>query len=243
MQIKVLHKNIYKLYSYSRTQEILDRYRDLYRKSVDNWGLLKSFGNGDELCQRFSGISRSTYFRRKKILNDLNKGIIPPSKRPKKVNEPRWRESELQHVLRIRRKNPTYGKAKISVILRRDHGLNISESSVGRILKHLMERGLVTKSLSSSRIKRKRCFKGHAKPCIFKDYKKMKLGERVQIDHMTVTKNGISFKHFQGWERQSKFIDAGIYGNAKSSSARKFLSLHRRPSRSYRFKSTEGRSS
>jgi hypothetical protein len=35
-----------------------------------------------------------------------------------------------------------------------------------------------------------------------------KIGERVQIDHMTVTKNGITFKHFQAWERKSKYIDA-----------------------------------
>jgi hypothetical protein len=32
------------------------------------------------------------------------------------------------------------------------------------------------------------------------------MGERVQIDHMTVTKNSTGFKHFQAWERKSKFI-------------------------------------
>ncbi|WP_338453708.1 IS481 family integrase domain protein [Candidatus Bealeia paramacronuclearis] len=51
----------------------------------------------------------------------------------------------------------------------------------------------------------------------------MTLGERVQIDHMTVTKNGICFKHFQAWERGSKFIYASVYAHAKSSSAKRFL--------------------
>ena len=51
----------------------------------------------------------------------------------------------------------------------------------------------------------------------------MIMGERVQIDHMTVTKNGISFKHFQAWDRRSKFIDTAIFSNAKSSSAKRFL--------------------
>ena len=51
----------------------------------------------------------------------------------------------------------------------------------------------------------------------------MVMGERVQIDHMTVTKNGICFKHFQAWDRCSKFIDTAIFSNAKSSSAKKFL--------------------
>jgi len=50
----------------------------------------------------------------KKILQDLEKGIAPPSKRPKKVNKPRWGEAELQLVLRIRREDSTYGKEKIT---------------------------------------------------------------------------------------------------------------------------------
>ena len=40
---------------------------------------------------------------------------------------------------------------------------------------------------------------------------------------MTVTKNGILFKHFQAWERKSKTIIAQIYSQARSSDAKKFL--------------------
>jgi hypothetical protein len=36
----------------------------------------------------------------------------------------------------------------------------------------------------------------------------MVIGERIQIDHMTVTKNGITLKHFQAWDRVSKYIYA-----------------------------------
>ena len=36
MQIKGLHKNIYKLYSYARTQECLDVYRQKYGDHVRN---------------------------------------------------------------------------------------------------------------------------------------------------------------------------------------------------------------
>lgn len=56
-----------------------------------------------------------------------------------------------------------------------------------------------------------------------KDYQTMKFGERVQIDHMTVTKNGITVKHFQAWERKLKYINASVYSNAKASSAKRFL--------------------
>lgn len=224
MQIKRLHKNVYRLYSYSRTQECLDVYRKKYQDIVTKWEKLKDEGVSDKICQEFVGCSRSTYYRAKHTLDNLNQDLVPPSKKPKRVNKPKWGEAEKQLVLRIRRENPTYGKEKIAVILRRDHGQTMSDSTVGRILKRLFEKGLVVKSVSALRRKRKRDFeKGHAKAWTYKDYKTIKLGERVQIDHMTVTKNGITLKHFQGWERKSKYIDAEVYSNATSKSAKRFL--------------------
>ena len=223
MQIKRLHKNIYRLYAYARTQECLEVYRQKYLHQVQRWEKLGSEGVSLDLRQEIIGISRATYYRYRKILRKLEKGIAPPSKKPKRLNKPRWGESHKQLVLQIRRANPTYGKEKIAIILKRDHHQTISQSTVGRILKFLKEKGLISRSISALRTKRKRVFKKHAKPWEFKDYKTMELGERVQIDHMTVTKNGITFKHFQAWERNSKYIDAVVYSNAKASSARRFL--------------------
>lgn len=223
MQIKGLHKNIYRLYAYARTQECLDAYRNKYHGGVSKWEKLKSENVTDKLAQEMAGISRATYYRHKAVLKKLAKGITPHSKKPNQLNKPRWGESERHLVLCIRRENPTYGKQKIAIILKRDHGQIISESTVGRILKHLKAKGVITKSPSALRTKRKRVFKNHAQAWTFKDYKTMQLGERVQIDHMTVTKNGITIKHFQGWERKSKYIDAQVYSHAKASSAKRFL--------------------
>lgn len=224
MQIKGLHKSIYRLYHYARTQECLDHYRATYEDGVKIWEKLKDDGASEALCQEFSGLSRATYYRHKKILAHLKEGISPPSKRPKAVNKPKWGEAEMQLVLKIRRENPTYGKFKIAVILKRDHSVTISESTVGRILNRLKEKGLITKSLSAIRGRKKRAFKGHAQRWSYKKYEEMVMGEKVQIDHMTVTKNGICVKHFQAWERKSHFIAANVYADAKSSSAKKFLS-------------------
>jgi transposase InsO family protein len=154
----------------------------------------------------------------------LAQGISPPSKARKRQNKRQWGEAEKQLVLTIRRANPAYGKEKIAIIINRDHGRAISASTVGRILKHLTEKGLIQRSPSALRAKRKRSFKGrHAQPWTYKDYKDIKIGERVQIDHMTVTRNGLVCKHFQAWDRRSKFIHAQVYSNAKSSSAKRFL--------------------
>ena len=224
MQIKGLHKNIYRLSQYALSQEKAADHRKKYDIPVKKWEEAKAQGCDEAFCHQHSGISRPTYYRYKKMLKQLSVGILPPSQRPKRLRTPKWGESEKQLVLRVRRENPTYGKAKIAIILSRDFGAKISESTVGRILKHLQEKGLVLKSLSALRQKRKRNFsKGHAKPWKYKDYTKMVMGERVQIDHMTITKNGVCMKHFQAWDRKSKFIQAGVYHHAKSSSAKRFL--------------------
>jgi len=128
----------------------------------------------------------------------------------------------MQLHRRIRKENLTYGKAKIAVILKRDHGIQFSESTVGRILKHLMNKGLIQKSISAPHKKRKRRFKGHAQPWIY-GMKALKPGKMLQIDHMSVSKNNLPIKHFQAWDPTSKFIHASLYSNAKSRSAKKFL--------------------
>jgi hypothetical protein len=42
MQIKRLHKNIYKLYSYARTQECLEKYRKLHQEGISKWEKLSA---------------------------------------------------------------------------------------------------------------------------------------------------------------------------------------------------------
>ena len=224
MQIKCLPRNLYKFYAWSRSQECLDTHRKRIEASVRHWESLRAEGVSEAKCAEFVGISRATFFRRRACLKALAGGVTPPSKAPKRRNKPHWGEREKQLVLEVRRANPTYGKFKIAVILKRDHGLEISESTVGRILLLLRKKRLITRS-RTSRIKRNRNFsKGHAKRWRYKDYNEMELGERIQVDHMTVSKNGITVKHFQAWERKSKHIHAAIYSNAKATSAKKFLS-------------------
>lgn len=224
MQIKSLHKNVYKLYAYARTQESLEALGNQHRERVRHWESLRAEGLNDAACARLAGFSRASYYRSRTALAKLQRGIAPPSKARKRQNQPRWGEKEKQLVLRIRRENPTYGQDKIAVILKRDHAVKISPRSVGRILVFLKKKGLVTASASRLRVKRKRDFQAkHAKPWIYKKYKDMQLGERVQIDHMTATKNGVKIKHFQAWERKSRHIMTGAYGDATARSATKFL--------------------
>jgi putative transposase len=224
MQIKSLHRQLYTISSYALRHNSVLCTEDGISIIVQKWQRLKASGVSDAVCQDTLGISRSTYYRYVQKLKTVSMGIPLPSKRPQHLRQPQWTEAQLQQLLALRRAYPTYGKAKLAVILRRDHGWMFSESTIGRMLTLLLRKGLITKSISALRIKRKRSFtKGHAKPWSFKPYKDMVMGERVQIDHMTVTKNGITVKHFQAWDRVSKYIHANVYSHAKSTSAKRFL--------------------
>ena len=112
---------------------------------MDKWEALKKTGAHEDRIPAFVGLSRATYYRDKQRLNALNQGELPPSKRPARVNKWQWGDAERQFVLRIRRENLTYGKAKIAVILKRDHDCILNESTVGRRLAHLKEKGLIVK--------------------------------------------------------------------------------------------------
>lgn len=223
MQIFGTHKSFYKLSRCIRTEEIDSQFQE-YVDQIKKWERLKRENTTDATISKTLGVSRSTYYRRKRVISDRRRGRSLPSKRPKKLNSVRWGEKEKQLVLQIRRENSTYGKSKIATILKRDHNFTMSESTVGRILAFLKKKGILVKSRSAVRVKRKRNFsKGHATAWSYKLYKNMQIGERIQIDHMTVTKNGISIKHFQAWDRRSKFMHAQVYSHAKSSSAKRFL--------------------
>jgi len=230
MQNAVPHEQKHRPFAHSRTAECLDFIRQTYQDKVDLWLKLKAEGVCEKGRQKIVGISRATYFRYLKHLRNFAKGIVPPSKARKRNNKKQWGEAEKQLVLSIRRADPSYGKEKIAQILNRDHrkkddpGWKISESTVGRIITFLLAKGTISRSSSEPRPRKRRKFgKGHAKPWTYKKYSEMVMGERIQVDHMTVSKNGRTYKHFQAWDRRSKFIHAQICHFANAVQARRFL--------------------
>ena len=151
------------------TQECLDAYRIKYEDRVWHWNALRAEGVSLTKCAEFVGISRATYYRHKRILKDLAQAILPPSKAPKHRNKTQWGEAEKQLVLDVRRDNETFGKEKIGVVLRRDKNQTISDSTVGRILSFLRQKGLITRSRSAPQKRTRNFSKGHAKGLKYKD--------------------------------------------------------------------------
>jgi len=104
----------------------------------------------------------------------------------------------------------------------RDHHITYSESTIGRVLKSLIAQGKVKKYAALTKIRRRRKFTDHAQRWEY-GMKSKEPGELIQIDHMSINKDGLNVKHFQAWDPKSKVIIADVYSNANSSSASKFL--------------------
>ena len=65
-------------------------------------------------------------------------------------------------------------------------------------------------------------FKRHAQPWQY-GTKITQPGQLIQIDHMTVTKNQLHFKHFQAWDPYTKTLVAEVCSSATAVAAKKFL--------------------
>lgn len=188
-----------------------------------NWEKLKKRKVPDKEIAEIIGISRASFYRYKKAISLYGlSGLERRSKRPKVFRTSKVPGSTITLILKLRQASPTYDKAKIAVILSRDHSITLSESSVGRILRKLVSQGKIVRSISSTRVKRKRKFTSHAKRWEY-GMKASSPGELIQIDHMTVSKHNINMKEFRAWDPITKMIVADIVSNASSSAAAKFL--------------------
>lgn len=171
-----------------------------------------------------TGMARSTYYRIAKKVAQLGTiGFIKQSTRPKCLRQSRVPQSVQDLVIKVRRENPTYGKFKIATILRRDHSVKESESTIGRIISKLLATGKIARSVSANRVKRSRQFNGGYAQRWQYGMRAKAPGELIQIDHMSVTINGIAFKHFQAWDPITKVIVAKVTSNATSMAAANFL--------------------
>lgn len=192
---------------------------------IQKWDILKEKNVDEETIVKILGISRASYFRWKKALKQKGAlGLQLQSRRPHKFRKSKIPQDLKDAVLTIRKENPTYGKFKIYHILKRDFDFKTSQSTIGRILKELINRKLITKSHSYRQNPKARVFNQHSQRWQY-GMKSQKPGSLLQIDHMTVysQKEGGAFKHFQAYDPVSKYLVCEVFRSATSLCAQKFL--------------------
>jgi transposase InsO family protein len=125
---------------------------------------------------------------------------------------------------RLRQDWPMWGRAKLVVLLRRE-GFAVSESTVGRILRHLIERGVVAPVpvLRRAKAELRRRRRPHAKR-LPKGQVADRPGALVQLDTLTITvQPGTSIKHFTAYCPVGRWTVAKATRRATSTAAAAFL--------------------
>ena len=146
--------------------------------------LFREIRNARVVCETF-GIGRATLYRWLKRFDpkDLT-SLRQESRRPRRVRKPLWSRGLVEAVRDLREEYPRWGKDKL-VVLVREQGHEASASTVGRILKHLKQRGDLKepKRRVISAKRRSRRPYGVRKPV---DYMAQRPGDLVQVDTLDV---------------------------------------------------------
>ena len=161
--------------------------QELSAKELDRLRALTLFGeirDARVVCETF-GIGRATLYRwlRRFDPKDLA-SLREESRRPRRVRKPLWSRELVETVKEFREKYPRWGKDKL-VVLVREQGHEASTSTVGRILRHLKERGELKepkRRAISARRKSRRPY-GVRKPA---DYVVQRPGDLVEVDTLDV---------------------------------------------------------
>ncbi|MDQ7011144.1 MAG: integrase core domain-containing protein, partial [Mariprofundaceae bacterium] len=179
-----------------------------------------------EAACRVAGVSKPAYYRwRDRLKRSGPKGLEPRSRRPGRVRRRQW---DLSVVLAVKRLRLRYGwgKEKLTVLLR-DEGIEVPESTVGRILSHLLRRGEVPPSpvlrLRGKSGKRPASRRPRAAR-MPRGFRAKLPGDLVQVDTVTVHPfPGLTVKQFTAVEVVSRWKVQCICSRATSHCARKAL--------------------
>ena len=193
------------------------------RDALERWRQARADGLTARAAANAVGVPRSTLYRWQRLA-DRNR-LDPCSRRPHTLRRPAWSAALVAAVQEIRADYPMWGKAKIAVLLRR-HGHAVSESTTGRILKTLMERGAVTPvpTLRRNGPRAARRLRPHARR-LPKGRKPTTPGEILQLDTLTVSPHPDrpAIKQFTAHDPVTKWTCAQAWRRATAHNARRFL--------------------
>lgn len=181
----------------------------------------RSHGCNAALTCRHFAIPRSTFYRwlSRYDPKDIS-SLEERSRAPLGRRTPTTPASVIDAILKLRDERPAWSKYKLSVVLARDAGIDVSASTIGRVLKRYDR---IDKKAS---LKRSRAAKGRNKrkrrP---KDLAATVPGELVQIDtkHLNLPWSEKRY-HFEAIDLATRMKVSGVARTGSSRSAQDFLS-------------------
>ena len=183
-------------------------------------------GRNARLTCRHFGISPQTFYRWKHRYDPDHPGSLEDrSRRPRHVRQPTWTTEIAEAVLKLREEYPRWGKDKMVILLHED-GYQVSASMVGRMIRHLKQRGVlkepVPNHISARKGQRQRPY-AVRKP---REYVAREPGDIVQIDTLDVRPlPRVAFKHFTARDVVSRWDIIEVYNRATARTAASFLEV------------------
>ena len=161
------------------------------RGILDRWHLARREGLTAGKAAEVVGVPRSTLFNWDRLRREGR--LEPRSRRPWRLRRNAWSAELVKAVQEARLDQPMWGKAKTAVAIRPElpELQAVSESTVGRVLAHLVRQGSV-EPVPALRRKAPRAARSQRKWARRRPagLKPGKPGEIVQVDTLTVTPQG-----------------------------------------------------
>lgn len=188
---------------------------------------LREEGCSEATALKAIGWSRASYYRWcRRFRQKGPRGLETVSRRPRRVRRRQWDAEHFQRVLEIRSAHPLWGRAKICAILAREHGVKLSESTVGRMLNEWIRRRKILPAAfyqGRTRCRKPRRFNRHAQRWRTAS-KATRPGQMMQLDHMSVSvEAGFSVKEFKATCPISRLCFMRTYSRATATCAERFL--------------------
>ena len=188
-------------------REVLRRYERARRDGLSAAAAARAVGVGRASLHRWS------------------KRLEPRSRRPLRMRLKTWTSRLVRAVERLRDDFPMWGKAKLGPLLRAE-GHIVSDATVGRILKSLMDRGRVQPVPTLRRRPRAQRWSARRKYAVRlpKGLRPDRPGGVVQIDTVFVNlAPGKAIKHFTAYDPVAKWTVAKAANRATARAASLFL--------------------
>ena len=177
--------------------------------ALARWRQAMRDGLSAEQAARAVAVPRTTLYRWENQLE-------PRSKRPHHLRKPTWTPALVEAVEHLRLDHPMWGRAKIGPLLRRE-GVVVSDATVGRIIAHLVARGVVEPVPTLRRRKgaAARTWRRKHATRLPKGRKATKPGELVQVDTLSVNvRPDRAIKHFTAYDPIARFTAAQAFSTA-----------------------------
>lgn len=188
------------------------------RAAVARWRQAMTDGLTADQAAKAVGHARATLYR-------WDKRPEPRSKRPKRRRAKSWTAALVEAVEALRLDHPMWGRAKIGPLLRRE-GFVVSDATVGRIIAHLVVRGVVERVPTLRRRKGGGARQWRRKHAIRlpKGTRPTMPGELVQVDTLAINvRPDKAIKQFTAYDPVARFTAAKAFSTASAGCGANFL--------------------